>query len=93
MFTRANAQTRLESAIDRALSELESQEVSSEEYAVVLDRIAKLHEIKDKDKPDRVSADNIALISANLLGIILILRHEHVNVITSRAMNLVMKPK
>lgn len=93
MFTRAKTQTRLDAAIDRAFNALENQEVTSEDYSTVLDRVATLHDIKQSEKPDRVSMDTVAVTVANLLGIVLILRHEDVNVITSRAMNLVMKPK
>jgi hypothetical protein len=91
MFPRAKAQTRLEVAIDRALIELETKDVASAEYKTILERVETLYEVRKTDKPDRVSADNLATISANLVGIILIIRHEHVNVITSRAMGLVTK--
>jgi hypothetical protein len=93
MFNREKEPTRLETAIDRAMSALEHSEIGSEEYAKILGNVDKLHEIKEKDKPDSVSLDTIAVIGANLVGIMLIIRHEHVNVITSRAMGLVMKPK
>lgn len=91
MFPRAKAQTRLDAAIDKALIELESKDVVSTEYATILERVETLYAIRKTDKSDRVSADNLATISANLVGIILVIRHEHVNVITSRAMGLVTK--
>jgi hypothetical protein len=93
MFARAKKPTQLEEAIDKAMQSLDSHSASSEEYAQILDQVAKLHKIKLDEQPDRVSMDTLAVISANLLGIMLIIRHEHVNVITSRAMNLVIKPK
>jgi hypothetical protein len=93
MFARAKKPTQLEEAIDKAMQSLDSYGASSEEYAQILDQVAKLHKIKLDEQPDRVSMDTLAVISANLLGIMLIIRHEHVNVITSRAMNLVIKPK
>ena len=93
MFNRAKEPTQLESAIDKAMQSLDGYGASSEEYAQILDQVGKLHKIKLDEQPDRVSMDTLAVIGANLLGIMLIIRHEHVNVITSRAMNLVIKPK
>jgi hypothetical protein len=93
MFTVSKTPTRLETTIDKAMTMLDDLDIASDEYATVLERVTTLYEIKDKEKPDRVSLDTVAVIGANLLGIMLIIRHEHVNVITSRAMGLVMKPK
>lgn len=92
MFTRAKSPTLLETQIDKALQELDNHEVVSEEYAVVLERVSKLHKMKE-DETSRVSKDTILVTTANLLGIMMIIRHEHVNVITSRAMSLVQKLK
>jgi len=40
-----------------------------------------------------VSRDTLAVIGANLLGILMIIKHENVNVITSRAMGLILSPR
>lgn len=81
----------LEKQIDRALADLDTHAIDSEEYGEILDRLSKLHDLQEK--PDRVTRDTLALVGANLLGILLIIRHEHVNVITSRAMGVLQKPK
>jgi len=49
--------------------------------------------LKQRDllRPKRVSPDTLILVAGNLLGIVIILGYERANVITSRAMNLVMK--
>lgn len=90
---RTKSPSQLETAIARAFAQLESHEVGSDEYSATLEHISKLHKMREDEKSHRVSADTAAVIGANLAGILLILRHEHVNVITSRAMNLVMKPR
>jgi len=46
-----------------------------------------------QETPDRVSYDTMVATAANLVGIALIIRHEHVNVITSKAMSFVPKLK
>jgi hypothetical protein len=93
MFTKPRPKTPLEKEIDIALVALSDHKPSSEEYAKIVDQIAKLHEMKEIEKPSRVSYDTWALIGANLAGILLIIRHENTNVITSKAMSLLVKPR
>ena len=83
----------LEQEVDRAVRELKNQSIGSEDYMKMLDVISKLHKMKEDEKPSSVSKDTLVLAGANLLGIILVIRHEHLNVITSRAMNMVIRAK
>lgn len=92
MFSRKKEPTQLERAIDRALRELTHHEIDSEEYAKKLEMVIKLHGIKDRG-PEPVSKDTLAIVGANLLGIVMIIKHEYVNVVTSRAMSLILKPR
>jgi hypothetical protein len=46
-----------------------------------------------QNKKTSVSKDTLATVGANLIGILMVIKHEHVNVITSRAMNLLMRPR
>lgn len=92
MFAKDKEPTSLDLAMNRAFLALDKEPVHSEEYATILDRVSTLHKLKAEDKPKRVSPDTLVMVGANLLGIMLIIRHEHVNVITSRAMNFVLKP-
>jgi hypothetical protein len=89
MFAKEKEPSPLDKAIDRAFIALSREGVNSEEYGTILNRLTALHEMKEK--PSRVSKEAMMNVASNLLGIILILRHEHVNVITSRAMNFVQK--
>lgn len=91
MFRRTE-QTVLENVLDRALRELSNHSIDSQEYAKILEMVVKLHKMKEEESSS-VSKDTILVVVANLLGIIMILKHEHVNVITSRAMNLLLKPR
>lgn len=91
MFRRTE-QTVLENVLDRALRELSNHSIDSQEYAKILEMVVKLHKMKEEESSS-VSKDTILVVAANLLGIFMILKHEHVNVITSRAMNLLLKPR
>ena len=89
MFNKDKEQTDLEFAIDNAFQALRGHAVGDKEYVVVLSQIVKLHELKQNEKPKRVSPDTLALITANLVGIIMIIAYENAHVITSKALNTV----
>lgn len=91
-MSRFRDSTQLELAFDRAVRNLKNYDISSEEYARALDVAIKLHKMISEEKSSYLSKDTMASVGANLLGIFMIIRHENVNVITSRAMNWVMKP-
>lgn len=94
MFNKSKLPSRLETRCEEALDQLATREVASEEYGTILDRAAKLHKMKEEEvNSSRISKDTMAIVAANLLGIMLVIRHEHVNVVTSKAMNMVLKPK
>ena len=81
-----------EEALERSLREMKITEIGSAEYKKTMDATVTLHSLMDED-PKGVSKDTLALIAANLVGIILIIKHEHVNVVTSKALGLILKPR
>lgn len=83
--------TMLEKEIEAVLLDMKDMDINSDEYEVALNHLTILHEIKSKEKKWNVSPDTMAIVAGNLLGIILILKHEELNVITSKAMNFVIK--
>jgi uncharacterized Rossmann fold enzyme len=85
--------TGLELVYDEAVRDLLFKQVGSEEYAKTLEHIVKIHGLLREEKPTRVSRDTLAVIGANLLGILMIIKHENVNVVTSRAMGLLMQAR
>jgi hypothetical protein len=80
----------LQDEIEHGLKTLKTHKVGSEDYNRILETVIRMQAMQTKSS---VSKDTLAIISANLLGIFMIIKHENVNVITSRAMNLVMKPR
>lgn len=84
--------TQRQREIDRLVLELDNHQPSSEEYGNVLDRLSKLHKMEQDYRPNRPSADTIVVAATNLLGIAMIIRHENLNVITTKALSFVKKP-
>lgn len=87
----------LEVVITDLISEMAGHDGNSEEYTQMCANLKTLAETRaiedDIEKPNRPSADTIALVAGNLLGIAAILTFEKVNVITSKSLGFVMKPK
>jgi hypothetical protein len=92
-MSKSNERLLLENEIARVIRSLKNHEIGSEEYAKTLDRVVVLHKMLVEDKPASVSRDTMAVVGANLLGIIMVIKHEFVNAITSRAMSLLIKPR
>lgn len=83
--------TPLEEEIERLHKELLYETPSEEKYKQILTNLATLYELNKKKRKFEVSGDTIVLASVNLLGIIIILQHENLNVISSKALGFVSK--
>jgi hypothetical protein len=92
MFGKSEIAQLLDDRIADALRELKKHDESSEEYLKILDRVVTLNRMKEEDKSRFGSKDNLTAVVGNLLGIFMIVKHEHVNVIVSRAMQLIRMP-
>lgn len=92
MFGKSEVTELLEKEIAHSLRDLAHQEVASDEYLKILDRVVTLNRLKEEDKSRFGSRDTLAVVFGNLLGIFMVVKHEHVNVITSRAMQLLLRP-
>lgn len=92
MFSQVKRPSQIDVALSDAFLALKHEAIDSKEYETMLARVQTLYEVKNQDKPRRVDPNTWAIIGANLLGIILIIKHENVNVITSRAFGLLMRP-
>ena len=87
MFPKSN--TYVDGEISRAVMRLQAAEVDSDEYGVLLERLGKLQKIRHEEKPENPTSDAILSSATNLIGIFMILRHEQLNVITSKATSFV----
>lgn len=86
-------QSPLEIAVDQATRELNNFVIGSEEYEKALDHLAKLHKMLIEEKSASVDMNTMVVVGANLLGILMIIKHEYVNVVSSKAMSLILKPR
>jgi len=83
----------LEHELERCIALLKTTQPDSPEFAKLLSSAERLHEMMDTSKPSQVNRDTLALIGANLFGILMIIKYEHVNVITSKALSFVIRPR
>lgn len=83
--------SKVDEEINRLFVELSNVAPSSDEYGCIVSRIETLSKLKTSSQKSTVSADTVAIIAGNLLGIALILGYEKVNVVTSKALGFVMK--
>lgn len=93
MFTpkEPQAPSGLETAIENVLGEMQGYSADSDEYAKMADQLEKLYKLKEIDKPERIKPDTLAIIAGNLAGIILIVGHERANVVSTKALNFLLK--
>ena len=77
--------------LDRALTELSKFDVGSEEYAKAIKNIDMLCAARAQKATDAPSIDTILMVAANLLGIIVVLNYEQTHILTSKAMNFILK--
>jgi hypothetical protein len=86
-------QRLLEEELERAIIYMKRSTMDSEEYAKTLVIVERLHGMLDEETSRPMSKDTMATVGANLLGILMIIKHESVNVITSKALSFVIRPR
>ena len=64
---------------------------NTEEYSKKLVYLERLHEIKAKNRPARVSGDTMAIVVGNLVGILIIVMYEQKHVLSTKAFGFGMK--
>lgn len=83
---------RIDAAIDDVLAQMQTVTAASIQYGKMTDQLAKLYDLRTRTAgTNAVSNETIATISANLIGIGMILHHERAHVITTKALGFVSK--
>lgn len=80
----------LDPEIERIKGDLAFEDTGSEVYEQKLRQLVTLYELNKKKKLN-ISGDTIVMATVNLLGILLILKHEQLNVVSSKALGFVSK--
>jgi len=86
-------QRLIEGELERTLIHLKAEMINEEDYKKTLSLVERLHGLLEHPKSNTVSKDTLLTVGANLFGIILIIKHENVNVITSKALSFLMRPR
>lgn len=89
--------TTLDDVINEALAQLKNYPAHSDEYAQIVKQVEKLIALKPKPEKAKqkqsVSLETLLPVLGNLAGIGLILQHERLHVVTSKALGFVTKTK
>jgi hypothetical protein len=93
MFNRNKSNAGIKLVIDAATAELLNHQADSEEYKKIVDQIERLNKIVASNSSEKVSANGVIAVLGNLLGIGMIIKHEQVAVITSKALGFVIKSR
>lgn len=80
-------------AIDRVLRELKETDLSTEEYDALLGNLERLNRLRTEDRSRRISPDTMAIVAANILGILIVVGYERGNVLASKGLGFVLKTK
>jgi hypothetical protein len=84
----------LQLAIDRLHEEMAKVSPTSDEYAKMAERLDELYKITTyKQGGWSSSTDQVVGVAGSLVGIVAIMSFERANVITTKAMNFVFKPR
>lgn len=97
MFTNHKAeQTDLDHAIAKVFSDMKVIGSADEKFNTCMEHLERLYKLKEIDNnvaPKKLSPDTIAIVVGNLAGILMIIGHERANVLTSKALNFVLRAR
>lgn len=79
--------SKLQVAIDDVLAEMALHSATTEEYGKLLNQLQNLYTLRET--PPRPSPDTLVQSAAYILGIAMIIRHEELNIITTKALSFV----
>lgn len=88
---RKQPRTRLDDAIDALLETMTNEPYDSEDYGKKLKHLTELHKLKESSTPKPPSADTMLVVAGNLAGIVMIIGYERAHVITSKALQFVLR--
>jgi hypothetical protein len=83
----------LEATIDDLMAQMSEHQPDSPEYKAMVENLTKIYTLRDEKSNKVVSPDALLAVAGNLLGIALIVGHERIGVVTSKALQFVLKAK
>jgi hypothetical protein len=85
--------SNLDDPIDKVLSELDHVNPGTDDYATLLTTLERLYQLQKDERSSRVSPDTLAVVAANLLGILIIVGYEQGHVVVSRGLGFILRTK
>jgi hypothetical protein len=79
----------IDSEIARAVLLLQEHDVDSKEYDTILRRIETMDKLRPIEKPKYPSPDTVLTVTVNLVGIFMIVHHEELHIISSKALSFI----
>lgn len=83
----------MDEEIERLTRQLADMQPLSDDYSKILKLISELTEARSKKNESAVSTDVLLTIGANIVGMLLVLNYERLNVISTKALTMVWKSK
>lgn len=90
-LTPSKTESLLTAEIEASIEALPKTARTSEDYAKRVDLIATLHKLKTEERSKPISKDTVAVVAANIFGILWLTRYEKEHVISSKALGFVFK--
>lgn len=91
MFGKAEKPSKLDDVEERIFAELLTQDPVSADFATAMEHLEKIDELRSKKDRWRVSPDTMAIVAGNLAGILIMVKFERFNVLTSKALGMVLR--
>lgn len=88
-----NRPSVLDEPIEKLLTEMNTYSPDTEEYRVAIEHLDRLVRLKAEEARNFVSADTMAIVIGNLLGILIIVAYEQKHVMVSKGMGLILRTK
>lgn len=95
LFQKPNPEaSSLQDQINAVLSRMKSFDAEDAEYEKLLAQLERLYKLQNHNPSGfRPSADAVLTVAGSVIGILLIINHEKLNVISSKAMSFIVKAK
>ena len=94
MFFKNPLKSNFQEAIDDLLIEMKETDKTSPEYQQLNEQLRMLTETQTNKKSGKVKLTEAGIVvGGNLAGVLAIIHYEKLNVMTSKALSLIVKPK
>lgn len=84
---------QLEVELERALTCMKMHQPDSPDFIKLMNTAERLQKMLNHNSTPAVSREVLLTVAGNLVGIVLILKHEWANPITSKALGFVIRPR